>query len=61
MDYFTKTVSGLSLKHYHREIDGSEDALTMYGGHTVDAGYNSVQPFPADAYSKLLFVNLEIP
>jgi hypothetical protein len=56
----TKTGSGLSLKHDHREKDGSDDELTMYGGHTIDAGYNSVQSFPADAYSKLLFVNLGI-
>jgi hypothetical protein len=56
----TKTGSGLSLKHDHRQKDGSDDQLTMYGGHTVNAGYNSVQSFPADAYSKLLFVNLGI-
>ncbi|MFT6268631.1 MAG: hypothetical protein ACJAVV_001446 [Alphaproteobacteria bacterium] len=56
----TKTGSGLSLKHDHREKDGSDDELTMYGGHTVDAGYNNVQSFPADAYSQLLFVNLGI-
>jgi hypothetical protein len=29
----------------------------MYGGHTIDAGYNQVQSFPADQYSKELFVN----
>jgi hypothetical protein len=57
----TKTGSGLSLKHDHREKDGSDDSLTMYGGHTVDAGYNNVQSFPADQYSKELFVNLGIP
>lgn len=56
----TKTGSGLSLKHDHRQKDGSDDQLTMYGGHTVDAGYNNVQSFPADTYSKLLFVNLGI-
>jgi hypothetical protein len=52
----TKTGSGLSLKHDHRQKDGSDDQLTMYGGHTVNAGYNSVQSFPADAFCKLLFV-----
>lgn len=57
----TKTGSGLSLKHDHREKDGSDDSLTMYGGHTLDAGYNNVQSFPADQYSKELFVNLGIP
>ena len=52
----TKTGSGLSLKHDHREKDGSDDKLTMYGGHTVDAGYDHMQSFPADQYSKELFV-----
>jgi hypothetical protein len=53
----TKTGSGLSLKHDHRKQDGFDDELSMYGGHTVDAGYNNVQSFPADAYSKQLFVD----
>ncbi|GAB55720.1 secreted protein [Glaciecola punicea ACAM 611] len=53
----TKTGSGLSLKHDHRKQDGLDDELSMYGGHTVDAGYNNVQSFPADAYSKQLFVD----
>lgn len=53
----TKTGSGLSLKHDHRKKDGSDDPSTMYGGHTIDAGYDNMQSFPADAYSKLLFVN----
>lgn len=57
----TKTGSGLSLKHDHREEDGSDDRLTMYGGHTNDAGYNNMQSFPADQYSKELFVRLGIP
>jgi hypothetical protein len=57
----TKTGSGLSLKHDHRHKDGTDDVSTMYGGHTVDAGFESVQSFPADQYSKELFVNQEIP
>ncbi|WP_371193613.1 hypothetical protein [Glaciecola sp. SC05] len=57
----TKTGSGLSLKHDHRKPDGSNDPLTMYGGHTVDAGYAQAQSFPADQYSKELFVNTGIP
>ncbi|AZZ99771.1 hypothetical protein [Pseudoalteromonas sp. R3] len=57
----TKTGSGLSLKHDHRHKDGSDDESTMYGGHTVDAGYNNVQSFPADQYSKELFVKRGIP
>jgi hypothetical protein len=51
----TKTGSGLSLKHDHRHEDGSSDTSTMYGGHTVDAGWASAQSFPADQYSKELF------
>lgn len=51
----TKTGSGLSLKHDHRKEDGSYDASTMYGGHTIDAGFDQAQSFPADQYSKALF------
>ena len=57
----TKTGSGLSLKHDHRHRDGTEDVLTQYGGHTVDAGWAQVQSFPADQYSKSLFVETAIP
>ncbi|MDH4055893.1 MAG: hypothetical protein OEV58_10995, partial [Gammaproteobacteria bacterium] len=57
----TKTGSGLSLKHDHRHKDGTEDALTQYGGHTVDAGWAQVQSFPADQFSKELFVEQAIP
>ena len=57
----TKTGSGLSLKHDHRHKDGSSDASTMYGGHTLDAGWAQVQSFPADQYSKELFVRQGIP
>ena len=46
-----KTGSGLSLKHDHRHADGSFDTQTMYGGHTLDAGWAQVQSFPADQYS----------
>jgi len=57
----TKTGSGLSLKHDHRHKDGSDDDSTMYGGHTKDAGWPQVQSFPADQYSKELFVSSGIP
>nr|WP_250883997.1 hypothetical protein [Glaciecola sp. XM2] len=57
----TKTGSGLSLKHDHRKSDGSHDALTMYGGHTLDAGFEHIQSFPADEYSKQLFSKLGYP
>ena len=57
----SKTGSGLSLKHDHRHQDGSDDVSTMYGGHTLDAGWDTVQSFPADEYSKQLFVQQGIP
>ena len=57
----TKTGSGLSLKHDHRHSDGTDDVLTQYGGHTLDAGWAQVQSFPADQYSKELFVENAIP
>ncbi|GAB60226.1 hypothetical protein [Rheinheimera nanhaiensis] len=57
----SKTGSGLSLKHDHRKPDGNHDVSTMYGGHTVDAGWPTVQSFPADQYSKELFVRLGNP
>ena len=56
-----KTGSGLSLKHDHRHQDGSFDAQTMYGGHTLDAGWAQVQSFPADQYSKESFITAGIP
>lgn len=57
----TKTGSGLSLKHDHRHEDGSNDMSTMYGGHTADSGWPQVQVFPADQYSKELFVSQAMP
>jgi hypothetical protein len=57
----TKTGSGLSLKHDHRHQDGSEDKVTQYGGHTLDAGWPQVQSFPADQFSKQLFVEYGLP
>ncbi|MFN2317372.1 MAG: hypothetical protein ABR551_02605 [Gemmatimonadales bacterium] len=36
----TRTADGIRLKHDHRHEDGSEDAVTQYGGETSDwAGY----------------------
>jgi hypothetical protein len=52
----TRTASGLRLKHDHRHEDGSEDALTQYGGDTVQPGTSERQEFPADRYSKGMFV-----
>jgi hypothetical protein len=51
----TRTTNGLRLKHDHRHADGSPDALTMYGGETVEAGSAGRQAFPLDAGSRALF------
>lgn len=56
-----KTGSGLSLKHDHRHEDGSYDPVTMYGGHTIDAGYKQIQSFPVDQYSKEMFAEQGLP
>jgi len=44
----TKTKSGIILKHDHRHEDGSEDAVTQYGGTTTNEGFSNMQIFPAD-------------
>jgi len=57
----TRTNTGLRLKHEHRHADGSEDVLSQYGGDTTDAGSAMRQEFPADDFSKQLFVDNNIP
>ena len=52
----TPTETGLRLKHDHRHEDGSEDTITQYGGDTGGEGSATRQEFPADQYSKDLFV-----
>lgn len=51
----TRGAGGLRLKHDHRHADGSADAVTMYGGDTLDAGTASRQQFPVDAESRVMF------
>ncbi|WP_238346181.1 hypothetical protein [Luteimonas saliphila] len=51
----TRTGSGLRLKHDHRHEDGSDDAVTMYGGDTASAGTAVRQEFPVDAESIAMF------
>ena len=51
----TRTGTGLRLKHDHRHADGSDDAVTMYGGDTASAGTASRQEFPVDAQSQAMF------
>ena len=52
----SRTKTGIELKHDHRHEDGSEDVLTLYGGHTDAPGTGTVQLFPADEHSKNLFI-----
>lgn len=56
-----RTENGLRLKHDHRHEDGSEDALTQYGGDTASEGTEMRQEFPADAFSRQLFTERNIP
>lgn len=51
----TRTGQGLRLKHDHRHEDGSEDAITQYGGDTASEGTSTRQEFPVDAESIALF------
>lgn len=57
----TRTDAGLRLKHDHRHEDGSEDVLTQYGGDTASEGTATRQEFPADQFSRDLFVANDIP
>jgi hypothetical protein len=50
----TRTATGLRLKHDHRHADGSEDAVTQYGGDTQATGSASQQEFHADAHTATL-------
>lgn len=50
----TPTASGLRLKHDHRHEDGSEDAITQYGGDTRDEGSGTRQEFYADSLTATL-------
>ncbi|MGI8561212.1 MAG: hypothetical protein ACR2J7_07220 [Luteimonas sp.] len=51
----TRTDGGLRLKHDHRHEDGSDDAVTMYGGETASPGTAQRQEFPVDAESIAMF------
>lgn len=48
----------LRLKHDHRHPDGVEDALSGYGGDTLEPGASGLQHFPVDAESRALFTRL---
>jgi hypothetical protein len=57
----TRTPLGLRLKHDHRHEDGSEDRLTEYGGDAAGLGTAGRLEFPADQFSKDLFVREGLP
>jgi len=57
----TRTDTGLRLKHDHRHEDGSEDAVTQYGGDTANEGTSTRQEFPVDQFSQDLFRANELP
>lgn len=50
----SRTETGLRLKHDHRHEDGSEDAVTQYGGDTEGAGEPGEQEFRADSLTATL-------
>jgi len=50
----TRTANGLRLKHDHRHEDGTEDAVTQYGGDTGAISATRAE-FPVDAESIALF------
>ena len=41
----------IQLKHDHRHADGTEDAVTQYGGKATNTGSASTQFFPADSFT----------
>lgn len=49
------------LKHDHRHTDGTEDALSQYGGDSIDAGTATRQSYPVDAFTRELFIAQNIP
>ena len=51
----TRTSTGLRLKHDHRHPDGTEDAVSQYGGDTTAPGTATRQEFPVDADSRAMF------
>lgn len=51
----TRTDAGLRLKHDHRHEDGSEDAVTQYGGDSSEVTSAYRVEFPVDEYSIRMF------
>ena len=53
--------SGLSLRHQHLHSDGSPDAVSMYGGFAQEGGTVTSQSFPADKWTRELFLSNDLP
>ncbi|MBC8089520.1 MAG: hypothetical protein H7Z40_19825 [Phycisphaerae bacterium] len=51
---FTRTAASVRLKHDHRHEDGSEDAVTQYGGDARAGGTASIMAFAADSFTSAL-------
>ena len=51
---FTRTASGVRLKHDHRHEDGSEDRVTQYGGDSREGGSATSMAFAADSLTAAL-------
>lgn len=54
-----RTLTGLELLHDHRHADGQPDAVTMYGGPSIDAGTASAQSFSSSAHTHIVFPGSE--
>tara|TARA_R110000868_G_scaffold141962_2_gene358937 strand:+ start:4168 stop:4746 length:579 start_codon:yes stop_codon:yes gene_type:complete len=57
----TRDKATMGLHHLHLHEDGSEDALTGYGGIATEDGSGTRQTFPADETTKALFDREGIP
>lgn len=51
----SRETDGLRLQHVHRHEDGSEDAVSLYGGSTIAPPLDGRAEFPADEFSRNLF------
>jgi hypothetical protein len=47
----------LRFRHDHRNVDGTPEEITLYGGYATEAGTNNQQVFPADDYTCQLLPN----
>ena len=54
-----RTSTGLELLHDHRHADGQPDAVTMYGGPSVDAGTSTAQSFSSSPHTHVVFPGSE--